>query len=313
LSHTSDEKLFIMTGEKNYDVIIIGGSYAGLSGAMALGRSLRKVLIIDGGEPCNRQTPHSHNFITHDGNTPKAIAMQAKEQVLKYDTVTFLQGIAVSATKLGNGFEVTTADGDTFFARKLLFTTGIKDKMPPIEGFAACWGITAIHCPYCHGYEVRHEKTGIIANGDLAYEFTKLIDNWTKELTLFTNGKSTLTPEQTEKLRQHKIPVIETEITAFEHTNGYLNQVRFKDGSTMSMKAVYSKLPFEQHCDIPRQLGCALSEQGYITVDNMYRTTVPGVFAAGDNMVQMRSVSLATAGGGFAGAVINKELIDESF
>ncbi|OQP58313.1 pyridine nucleotide-disulfide oxidoreductase [Niastella vici] len=302
-----------MTGEKNYDVIIIGGSYAGLSGAMALGRSLRKVLIIDGGEPCNRQTPHSHNFITHDGNTPKAIAMQAKEQVLKYDTVTFLQGIAVSASKNEKGFDIKTAAGDTFTARKLLFATGIKDKMPPIEGFAACWGITAIHCPYCHGYEVRHEKTGIISNGDIGYEFCKLINNWTKDLTLFTNGKSTLTPEQTEKLRQHNIPVIETEITAFEHTNGYLNQVLFKDGSTMSLKAVYSKLPFEQHCDIPVKLGCALNEQGYITVDNMYKTTVPGVFAAGDNTVQMRSVSLAIGSGGFAGAVINKELVDESF
>lgn len=302
-----------MTGEKNYDVIIVGGSYSGLSAAMALGRSLRKVLIIDGGEPCNRQTPHSHNFITHDGNTPKAIAMQAKEQVLKYDTVTFLQGIALSASKHEKGFNVTSATGDTFTARKLLFTTGIKDKMPPIDGFAECWGITAIHCPYCHGYEVRHEKTGIIANGDLGYEFTKLIDNWTKDLTLFTNGKSTLKPEQTEKLRLHNIPIIETEITAFEHTNGNLSQVHFKDGSTMSMKAVYSKLPFEQHCDIPVKLGCALDEQGYITVDNMYKTTVAGVYAAGDNTVPMRSVSLAIGSGGFAGAVINKELVDESF
>jgi thioredoxin reductase len=302
-----------MAGEKTYDVIIIGGSYAGLSAGMTLGRSLRNVLIIDGGEPCNQQTPHSHNFITHDGNTPKAIAMQAKEQVLKYNTVTFLQGVAVSATKQDRGFNITTAAGEEFSARKLLFTTGIKDKMPPIEGFAECWGITAIHCPYCHGYEVRHEKTGIMANGDIGYEFGKLINNWTKDLTLFTNGKSTLTPEQTQKLQQHKIPIIETEITAFEHTNGHLKQVRFKDGSTMSMKAVYSKLPFEQHCDIPVQLGCALNEQGYITVDNMYKTTVPGVFAAGDNTVMMRAVSLAIGSGGFAGAVINKELVDESF
>lgn len=302
-----------MTVEKMYEVIIIGGSYAGLSAAMSLGRSLRKVLIIDGGEPCNRQTPHSHNFITHDGNTPKAIAMQAKEQVLKYDTVTFLQGIAASATKSNRGFEVKTAAGDTFSARKLLFTTGIRDKMPPIDGFAACWGITAIHCPYCHGYEVRHERTGVIANGDLGYEFTKLISNLTKDLTLFTNGPSTFTPEQTEKLKEHNISIIETEIVAFEHTNGYLKQVRLKDGSTLSMKAVYSKPLFEQHCEIPMQLGCALNEQGYITVDNFYKTTVPGVFAAGDNTVMMRSVPLATAAGNMAGAMINKELVDETF
>ena len=302
-----------MTGEKHFDVIIVGGSYAGLSAAMALGRSLRKVLIIDGGEPCNRQTPHSHNFITHDGNTPKAIALQAKEQVLKYDTVSFLTGFAVSAAKLETGFEVKTAAGEGFSTQKLLFATGIKDEMPAIDGFAACWGITAIHCPYCHGYEVRREKTGVISNGEMGYEYVKLISNWTKDLTLFTNGKSTLTPEQTEKLAKHNIPIVEKEIAALEHTDGYLNQMRFNDGSTLSMKAVYSKLPFVQHCDIPVQLGCALNEQGYITVDNFYRTTVPGVFAAGDNINMMRSVALAVSAGSFSGALINKELVDETF
>jgi thioredoxin reductase len=147
----------------------------------------------------------------------------------------------------------------------------------------------------------------------MGYEYVKLISNWTKDLTLFTNGKSTLTPEQTEKLAKHNIPIVEKEIAALEHTDGYLNQMRFNDGSTLSMKAVYSKLPFVQHCDIPVQLGCALNEQGYITVDNFYRTTVPGVFAAGDNINMMRSVALAVSAGSFSGALINKELVDETF
>ncbi|WP_205509634.1 NAD(P)/FAD-dependent oxidoreductase [Longitalea arenae] len=298
---------------KTFDVIIVGGSYAGLSAAMSLGRSLRKVLVIDGGEPCNRQTPHSHNFITHDGEKPAAIAAKAKEQVLKYETVSFMQGFAVSAIKNEDGFDVKTAAGELFSARKLLFATGIKDQFPPIPGLAACWGITVIHCPYCHGYEVRHEKTGIIANGDIGYEFTKLISNLTKDLSLFTNGKSTLNAEQAAKLEQHNIKVIETEIEAFEHTNGELKLVHFKDGSSMAMKAVYAKLPFVQHSDIPVQLGCALTEAGYISVDNFYRTTVPGVYAAGDNTVMMRAVSQAIAAGGMAGAAINKELVDESF
>lgn len=301
-----------MKGE-TFDVIIVGGSYAGLSAAMALGRSLRKVLIIDGGEPCNRQTPHSHNFLTHDGETPAAIAAKAKEQVLKYETVKFLQGLAVSATKHEQGFDVKTAAGDQFSARKLLFATGIKDQFPPIPGIAECWGISVIHCPYCHGYEVRHEKTGIIANGDIGYEFAKLISNLNKDLTLFTNGRSTLSSEQTAKLQQHTIKVVETELDAFEHTNGQLTLIRLKDGSTMAMKAVYAKLPFVQHCDIPVQLGCALTEQGYISVDNLLKTTVPGVYAAGDNVVMMRALSQVIAAGGMAGAAINKELCEESF
>jgi thioredoxin reductase len=302
-----------MTGKTNYDVIIVGGSYAGLSAAMALGRSLRKVLVIDSGLPCNRQTPHSHNFITHDGETPAAIAAKAKEQVMQYETVTFHNGLAVTAAKQERDFTITTAAGDVFAARKLLFATGIKDLMPAIPGFAECWGISVIHCPYCHGYEVRHEKTGLMANGDIGFEFVKLISNWTKDLTLFTNGKSTLTLEQTAMLQKHNIPVIETEIAGFEHTNGQLKQVRFKDGAVMTMKAVYAKIPFVQHCEIPVQLGCALNEHGFISVDNFQKTSIPGVYAAGDNATGMRAVSLATAAGGMAGAIINKELVEESF
>jgi len=302
-----------MTGKTNYDVIIVGGSYAGLSAAMALGRSLRKVLVIDSGWPCNRQTPHSHNFITHDGEIPAVIAAKAKEQVLQYETITFHQGLAVAGTKQESGFTIITAAGGEFSARKLLFATGIKDLMPAIPGFAECWGITVIHCPYCHGYEVRHQKTGIMANGDIGFEFTKLVSNWTNDLTLFTNGKSTLTLEQTAKLQKHNIPVIETEITGFEHTNGQLKQVHFKDGSVKTMKAMYAKIPFVQHCDIPVQLGCVLNEHGFITVDNFQKTSVPGVYAAGDNATGMRAVALATAAGGMAGIVINKELVEESF
>src|SRR5262245_21953104 len=114
----------------HFDVIIIGGSYAGLSAAMALGRSLSKVLIIDSGKPCNRQTPHSHNFITHDGETPAAIAEKAKAQVLRYDTVQFHNGLAIEGTQTENGFAIKTQPGDVFTATKLLFATGVTDLMP---------------------------------------------------------------------------------------------------------------------------------------------------------------------------------------
>ena len=181
---------------KDFDVIIVGGSYSGLAAGMALGRSLRRVLIIDSGKPCNRQTPHSHNFITQDGKTPKEIATLAKQQVEKYETVTFFNGLATNGVKTKEGFEIQTASGETFFAKKIIFATGIKDIMADIEGYADCWGISVLHCPYCHGYEVRNEITGILGNGEYGFEFSGLISNWTKKLTLFTNGKSTLTTEQ---------------------------------------------------------------------------------------------------------------------
>lgn len=302
-----------MTEHKNFDIIIIGGSYAGFSSAMALGRSLRNVLIIDNGKPCNRQTPHSQNFLTNDGKTPKEISTIARQQVEKYKTVSFYDGLAIAGTKTKNGFEITTQSKKTFTSKKLVIATGIKDVLPDISGFSECWGISIIHCPYCHGYEVRNEKTGILGNGDYGFEFSKMIHNWTKDLTLFTNGKSTLTEAQTKKLSKHNIKIIETEIDLFEHKNGYLEHILFNNGTRHSIKAVYSKVPFIQHSDLAFQLGCKLTEQGYIEVDAFQRTNVHGIYACGDNTTPLRSVANAVYAGNVSGAAANKELIEEAF
>jgi thioredoxin reductase len=299
--------------KKIYDVIIVGGSYAGLSAAMALGRSLRNVLIIDSGQPCNKQTPHSHNFLTKDGATPGEIAEQGKGQVLKYDTVTFINGNAVKGQKLENWFSIELQTGEIFKAKKLLFTTGIKDILPDIKGLSDCWGISVLHCPYCHGYEVKSTKIGLLGNGDLGFELSRLISNWTKDLTLFTNGKSSLTPEQTNKITEHKIRIIEKEISYLEHKQGYIERIVFKDGADESIEALFARGDFKQHCDIPVNLGCELTEQKYIKIDDLYRTSIKGVYAAGDNTTMFRAVSAAVAAGTKAGAIINKELIDEDF
>lgn len=299
--------------QNNFEVIIIGGSYSGLSAAMSLGRSLRQVLVIDSGLPCNRQTPHSHNFITQDGETPLAISAKAKLQVELYKTVQFYNGLAVKANKTDNGFEITTELGVVFTCRKVLFATGVRDLLPDIKGLEACWGISVLHCPYCHGYEVKNEKTAIIANGETGFEYAKLISNWTKDLRLCTNGKSELTSEQTEILKKHGISILEEEIDALEHNEGYVSNIVIKNGERVEVKAIYTKPPFEQHCDLPKELGCEINEQGYLKVDFMQKTTVPGIFGSGDATTQMRSVALAVSSGSFAGAVINKELIDKDF
>jgi len=144
--------------ETEYEVIIIGGSYSGLSAAMALGRSLRKTLVIDNGKPCNEQTPHSHNFLTQDGKSPKEIAENARKQVSEYETIHFHQGKAVDAKKSETVFEVTTEKGEKFRSKKLIIATGITDQIPNIKGFKESWGISLIHCPYCHGYEYKGKK-----------------------------------------------------------------------------------------------------------------------------------------------------------
>lgn len=302
-----------MADSKEFEVIIIGGSYAGLSAAMSLGRALRKVLVIDGGQPCNQQTPHSHNFLTQDGQKPKEIANIALAQLANYHTVELYDGLASNATKVLKGFIVETQNGEAFHAKKLVFATGLKDIMPEIEGFAECWGISAVHCPYCHGYEIHHQKTGIIANGDAAFHYAQLINNWTKDLMIFTNGPSTLNEEQLAKLKKHQISIVETPIERLVHTEGKIEKVALTDGSAVTLTAIYSRPAFVQHSTIPQELGCDLAEQGLLKVDNFQKTNVAGVFACGDNSNPMRSVAMAVASGSATGAFVNHELISESF
>ncbi|MDF2932382.1 MAG: NAD(P)/FAD-dependent oxidoreductase [Chryseobacterium sp.] len=296
-----------------FDIIIIGGSYAGLSAAMSLGRSLRKTLVIDNGKPCNQQTPHSHNFLTQDGSSPSEISTLAKNQVREYETVEFYNGIAVSAKKTDSGFEVITENGEKFNSKKLITATGITDEIPDIKGFKESWGISLIHCPYCHGYEYRGKKTGIIANGDKALHISSLVKNLTNDVTIITRGKANFTDDQLEKLTRNNIEIIETEITELKHENGIVRSLVFQDGKEINFDAVYGAFPFHQHSDIPEKLGCELTDFGHIKTDQFQKTNVPGLFVCGDNSSMMRAVSNAVMTGNVAGAMTNMELVTDCF
>lgn len=297
----------------DFDVIIVGGSYSGLAAAMALGRALKKVLIIDSAKPCNRQTPYSHNFITHDGEEPAEIAAYARQQVNCYKTIEFFSGLAIAGRKINNGFEIRVASGEAFSAKKLIFATGIRDLLPAIDGIEACWGISVLHCPYCHGYEVRNKATGILGNGDIAFDLVRLISNWTGDLTVFTNGPSMLTVDQNDQLKKHQIIINEKAIEGFEHSGGALNSIVFKDATKAAVSVIYASVQFEQHCRIPESLGCELTEDGYMKIDLLQETTVKGVFACGDNASRMRTLANAVAMGTAAGMLSSKKIILEEF
>ena len=302
-----------MKADKQFDVLLIGGSYSGLAAGMALGRALKNVLIIDSQKPCNRQTPYSHNFITHDGDSPTEISVLAKQQVERYETVMFFDGLATSGIRTENGFIIQVASGENFLAKQLIFATGIRDIMPALPGFDACWGMSVLHCPYCHGYEIKNEKTGIWGNGDFGFDLARLISNWTEALTLFTNGPATFSAEQREKLEKHRIRIVEKEVERLEHSDGYINQIVFRDGSASTIKWLYAPVPFEQHCMIPESLGCELTDEGYIKIDSFQETTVKGVFACGDNVTRMRTVANAIGMGTTTGMTVSKRLIIDNF
>ncbi|KAL7574687.1 hypothetical protein ACA910_003030 [Epithemia clementina (nom. ined.)] len=304
------------------DCVIIGGSYGGLSAALALGRSLRSVVVIDEGLPCNRFSPHSQNFLTHDGSVPGEIAALGRKQILtKYKTVAFVQDSAVSISKhdavdggdrdtsLSLGFDVAIGSGDIYECKRVVFAAGITDQFPGIPGFAECWGKSVIHCPYCHGYEYKGEPTGVlVTQGPKAMHLIPMVRNLTSNLKVFTNG-NTLSDEEQANLVRNDIDVISTPVKEIHHDdNG--THVAFQDGSTVPIQVLYAPLPFELNAkSLLENAGCAIdSETGYVVVDGFQKTSVDGIYSCGDCTTRLRTVSNAVAGGNVAGMMINHEL-----
>ncbi len=301
-----------MKHERVYDTIILGGGYAGLSAAMALGRSLRKVLVIDNGQPCNRQTPHSHNFLTQDGKTPAEISAVAREQVAQYDTVQFLSDSVTTALSSDDIFTVTTSSQNQYQAKKIIIATGIRDIMPDIPDFADCWGISVIHCPYCHGYEFRGKRNGIIVPEDpaMALHLSGLVKNLSDDVTLFTNGKNPFDDEQLSNFAHRDIHVNSNKIAEIVHQNGNIKHLAYENGETVVLDALYARVPFDLHHNIAEQLGCSKTEMGLLQVDAFQKTTVPGVYACGDICNPMRAVASAVYTGNLAGAMVNMALCE---
>lgn len=302
--------------ERSFDVVIVGGSFAGLSAAMSLARAMKTVMILDRGTPCNRFTPHSHNFITHDGKAPADIAEEARKDVRKYPTVYMERGEVDSISKEDEGFMVRfSAEGasakEQFRAKKILLATGLEDILPPIEGFSDCWGKTILHCPYCHGYEYKNCTTAILGHDKRAFEQAKLIVNWAKGPFILSNGETQFTAEQQAVLGELGVKIHTGKIKRFVHKEGVLEKVVFEDGSVLILQVIYANPDFKQQSDLADRLGCKFTDRGYIEVDLFQKTSVRGVYAAGDNSTRGRSIAMAAAFGSLAGIMMSKELISQ--
>lgn len=291
-----------------YDVIVVGGSYAGVSAAMQLARARRSVLVIDAAQRRNRFAATSHGFLGQDGNSPDAIADQARRQLLAYPSVTWHDASAVAAEKQADVISIATSDGLTFNARRLILASGVTDELPDIPGLAERWGRQVFHCPYCHGYELDKGNIGVLASSPLAIHQALMLPDW-GATTLFLNGAFQPDAEQSEKLAQRGVLLEQEQVVSI---GGKRLEVTLASGRVITLAGLFVQPRTHLNNPLIKQLGLAV-ESGplgdFLTVDQMRETSVAGVFACGDAAVAAGNVAIAVGDGARTGGAAHQSLI----
>ncbi|MFJ4917981.1 NAD(P)/FAD-dependent oxidoreductase [Streptomyces sp. NPDC088726] len=305
--------------ERTYDVVVIGGGAAGLSGALALSRARRSVLVIDAGSPRNAPASHAHNYLGREGLPPVELLAVGRDEAAGYGAE-IVGGTAVTAERLpgGTGFRVVREDGTAVTARRLLVTTGLADELPPVPGLAERWGKDVLHCPYCHGWEVRDAPIGILAVSPMAVHQALLWRQWSEDVTLFLHRAPEPTDEEYEQLAARGIAVVDGEVTGVEASGDRLTGVRLAGGRVVPRQAVVVQPRFTARSGVLDGLGlraAALEVGGhtvgtYIASDPAGATEVPGVWVAGNVTNLMEQVIGAAAAGLKAASAINADLVD---
>ncbi|WP_432287543.1 NAD(P)/FAD-dependent oxidoreductase [Aminobacter sp. BA135] len=295
----------------DYDVIIVGGSYAGMSAGLQLARARRKVLVIDAGERRNRFAMHSHGFLGQDGRGAGAIAAEAREQLERYPTVTWVEGRAEGARRIEGGFTVDLGNGDAASTRRLVLAAGVSDSLPEIPGLRQRWGRSVFHCPYCHGYELNQGRIGVLAVSEHSMHHALMLPDW-GTTTLFTNG--VFTPDA-EQLRQLAARGATVEAALVREVRGEGADLVLDDGRMFELDGLFTMPRTSLQIPWVEQLGCEL-EAGpmgsFVRTDAMKQTTAKGVFACGDIARAAGSVALAVGDGAMAGAATHRSLMFEA-
>lgn len=295
-----------------YDVAIVGGGPAGLNAALVLGRARKNVVVIDEGRPRNAVTREAHGFITRDGISPSDFRRIAKEEISAYPSVSFVEDTAESITGSNGHFQISTEQGHAITSKKLLFAVGMKDRPLDIPGLAEVYGRSAFVCPYCDGWELRDEPLVIINKGPELVHFAPLISGWTDRFTFCTNGPDELTDTEREAIRQ-KAPIFESPIRHIDSKDGIVREVILEDGTTIPCRGIFFKPDLVMGSDLPRAVGCHISETGNVVVDTYGKTNVPGVYSAGDMTSRLHQSIVAASNGAVAAAAMNNELNAEAW
>jgi len=296
-----------------HDVIVIGGSFAGHSAAMQLARASKSVLLIDSGSPRNRFAEGVHGFLGQDGRPPRDIMMFASTELLAYPSAATLHAEVTSVVRMDKGFRLNLSNGDERQALRLVLATGVSDDLPPIPGLKERWGKTVLHCPYCHGYEVKGRALGVIANNPMSAHHAALISDW-GPVTYFTQGPLDSDEATHALLAKRNVAIEQSPIIELFGTAPQLEAVRLDDGRKLAIDVLFTASRTRMSSPLAEQLGCAFEEGPtgpYIKVDLWGLTSVPHVYAAGDATTPMHNATLAAGSGVIAGVGAHQSLVFE--
>jgi thioredoxin reductase len=295
------------TNNELYDVVIVGGGAAGLSAALVLGRARRRVAVIDGGAPRNAPAAHMQGFLSRDGMPPPELLAIGRSEVTGYG-VEILNDLVLT---IEPGFVVRLAGGRVLTARRILVATGVGDELPDIPGVRERWGKDLLHCPYCHGWEVRDQPLGVLGTHPMSVLHAQLVRQWSDDVTYFVHTNDLSSAEQAQ-LEARGIRIVRGEVAQLVIDDDQLTGVELTDGRVIPRTAVFIRPGNRPHPDgLLAGLGCQLDAAGFVTVDATWQTSTPGVWAAG-NVVDPRAQVITSAGAGSAAAIaINADLVQD--
>jgi thioredoxin reductase len=293
--------------QSSYDVVIVGGGAAGLSAALVLGRARRRVAVVDAGAPRNAPAAHMQGFLSRDGMPPLELLEAGREEVLGYG-VEIVDG---AVTRIDPGFVVHLTDGRALTARRVLLTVGVTDDLPDIPGVRERWGRDLLHCPYCHGWEVRDQPLGVLGTHPTAVAHALLVRQWSDDVAYFSHG-GTVSDEERAQLAARGVQVVDGEVVRLVVDDDHLAGVELADGRVVPRAAVFIRPRSVSHPDgLIARLGIEVSAEGFVVVDRDGHTSMAGVSAAG-NVVDPRASVISAAGAAATAAMgLNADLVQD--
>jgi thioredoxin reductase len=293
-----------------YDVVVIGGGAAGLSAALVLSRARRRILVVDAGEPRNAPAAHMHGYLSRDGVPPAQLLAAGRDEVRGYGGEVVTGTVTDLVTDGRTGFWVLLAGGRRIATRRLLVTTGLRDALPDVPGLRERWGRDVLHCPYCHGHEVRDQPVAVLGGIPEAAQHAQLVRQWSSDVVFFPRTVE-LTADDREQLTARAIGIVDGPVRRLVVEDDRLVGIEMTDGRIVPRAAVFVRPRFVPDDHLLVGLGCAVDEAGWVITDRTGRTSVPGVWAAG-NAVNPRAQVITAAGEGSAAAIaINADLVDD--